>query len=130
MKLVPWLAFTSACFSSCCQSQVAARTSEERQFTLDTDVPLREMAVMVATYYDVMGHSPTSVAELLRVVRAKLVSLPRTLRISEEEEVFVDPWNRPFVFRCSKRRVLIYSCGPNGSFEEGEGDESVIIVRQ
>jgi len=48
---------------------------------------------------------------------------------------FYDPWGRPYIFHFSpsadgrapgprkEMHLLIYSCGPNGIFENGEGDD-------
>ena len=37
---------------------------------------------------------------------------------------FLDPWGHPYVINFEKR-LRVFSCGPNGRFEEGQGDDIV-----
>ena len=42
----------------------------------------------------------------------------------------VDPWNKPYSYKKAtdgKRKYMIWSCGPNGTCEEGGGDDIVKI---
>lgn len=73
------------------------------------------------------GHYPTDEEGglLALVERPDTIPEDKWRQFNGSDEVPIDPWHRPYIYKndSEKRKYLLYSAGPNGEDESGEGDD-------
>jgi hypothetical protein len=88
-------------------------------------VAVMNLAQALERYYMDYGEYPeaaTAGALVKKLTDAATIE-PSAYRLNDKGEI-IDPWGNPYIFkRVNEYEYRLYSCGPNGEDEQGEGDD-------